>query len=94
MSDIVKDKDYKPNKKEEKDLIDNLLFEAEIKGGEWTQDTLKDILREYRSLVLKQEMQDLYQEQVAAEKSGDRQKAEELLKEFQTKSQQLDKIQQ
>jgi len=74
---------------EDKLFVDQLLLEADIRGGDWTKGHFSTILNDYKKVILEEELKQLEIQIKAQERAGDEKKVKELLNEFNKKVQKI-----
>ncbi|OGZ57831.1 MAG: DNA primase [Candidatus Spechtbacteria bacterium RIFCSPLOWO2_12_FULL_38_22] len=80
------DKFIKKIDKDDRILVDQLLLEADIKGGDWTKGHFRAILTSYRKAIVEEELKELEAQVKQKERDGNEEEVKKLLDKFHKKT--------
>ena len=80
------DKFIKKIDKDDRILVDQLLLEADIKGGDWTKGHFRAILTSYRKAIVEEELKELEAQVKQKERDGNEEEVKKLLDKFYKKT--------
>ena len=80
------DKFIKKIDKDDRILVDQLLLEADVKGGDWTKGHFRAILTSYRKAIVEEELKELEAQVKQKERDGNEEEVKKLLDKFHKKT--------